>query len=70
MPGYSNPGFYTLALHAGAAPDPATGARATRLDFANPLSGAPRLERAGGRSAGPLPQRRPASKKLLISSSP
>jgi O-acetylhomoserine (thiol)-lyase len=24
MPGYSDPGFDTLALHAGAAPDPAT----------------------------------------------
>src|SRR5213596_300642 len=31
MPGYSNPGFDTLALHAGAAPDPATGARATPI---------------------------------------
>ncbi|MGN6525433.1 MAG: O-acetylhomoserine aminocarboxypropyltransferase [Burkholderiaceae bacterium] len=31
MPGPSNPGFDTLALHAGAAPDPATGARATPL---------------------------------------
>ncbi|MEO9103139.1 MAG: O-acetylhomoserine aminocarboxypropyltransferase [Burkholderiaceae bacterium] len=31
MPGYSDPGFDTLALHAGAAPDPATGARATPL---------------------------------------
>jgi O-acetylhomoserine (thiol)-lyase len=28
MPGHSDPGFDTLALHAGAAPDPATGARA------------------------------------------
>lgn len=28
MPGYQDPGFDTLALHAGAAPDPATGARA------------------------------------------
>jgi O-acetylhomoserine (thiol)-lyase len=28
MPGYSDPGFDTLQLHAGAAPDPATGARA------------------------------------------
>ena len=28
MSGYSDPGFDTLALHAGAAPDPATGARA------------------------------------------
>ena len=26
MPGYSDPGFDTLALHAGASPDPATGA--------------------------------------------
>ncbi|MEO6972047.1 MAG: O-acetylhomoserine aminocarboxypropyltransferase [Rhodoferax sp.] len=31
MPGYSDPGFDTLAVHAGAAPDPATGARATPL---------------------------------------
>jgi O-acetylhomoserine (thiol)-lyase len=31
MPGHSNPGFDTLALHAGAAPDPATGARALPL---------------------------------------
>ncbi len=31
MPGYADPGFDTLALHAGAAPDPATGARATPL---------------------------------------
>jgi O-acetylhomoserine (thiol)-lyase len=31
MPGHSDPGFDTLALHAGAAPDPATGARATPL---------------------------------------
>src|SRR5678815_4762453 len=31
MPGYANPGFDTLALHAGAAPDPATGARATPI---------------------------------------
>ena len=31
MPGYSNPGFDTLALHAGAAPDPATGARAVPI---------------------------------------
>ena len=28
MPGPADPGFDTLALHAGAAPDPATGARA------------------------------------------
>jgi len=31
MPGYSNPGFDTLALHAGAAPDPVTGARAVPI---------------------------------------
>ncbi|MDN3921615.1 O-acetylhomoserine aminocarboxypropyltransferase [Roseateles violae] len=31
MSGYSDPGFDTLALHAGASPDPATGARATPL---------------------------------------
>ena len=31
MPGYQDPGFDTLALHAGAAPDPATGARATPI---------------------------------------
>jgi O-acetylhomoserine (thiol)-lyase len=31
MPGYSDPGFDTLALHAGAEPDPATGARAVPL---------------------------------------
>ena len=31
MPGYSNPGFDTLALHAGAGPDPTTGARAVPL---------------------------------------
>lgn len=31
MPGYSDPGFDTLALHAGAAPDPTTGARAVPL---------------------------------------
>ena len=30
-PGYSDPGFDTLALHAGASPDPATGARATPI---------------------------------------
>ena len=28
MPGFNDPGFDTLALHAGAAPDPSTGARA------------------------------------------
>ena len=31
MPGHADPGFDTLALHAGAAPDPATGARAVPL---------------------------------------
>ena len=31
MPGYSDPGFDTLALHAGSQPDPATGARATPI---------------------------------------
>ena len=31
MPGYSDPRFDTLALHAGAAPDPATGARAVPI---------------------------------------
>ncbi len=31
MPGYSDPGFDTLALHAGTEPDPTTGARATPL---------------------------------------
>lgn len=31
MPGHSDPGFDTLALHAGAAPDPTTGARAVPL---------------------------------------
>lgn len=31
MAGFSDPGFDTLALHAGAAPDPATGARAVPL---------------------------------------
>ena len=31
MPGVSDPGFDTLALHAGAAPDPATGARAVPI---------------------------------------
>jgi len=33
MSGPSSPGFDTLALHAGAAPDPATGARATPVYF-------------------------------------
>src|SRR5512144_1157714 len=31
MPGPADPGFDTLALHAGAAPDPATGARAVPI---------------------------------------
>ncbi len=31
MPGPSDPGFDTLSLHAGAAPDPSTGARATPI---------------------------------------
>ena len=31
MPGYSDPGFDTLALHAGASPDPSTGARAVPI---------------------------------------
>ncbi len=31
MPGHADPGFDTLALHAGAAPGPATGARATPM---------------------------------------
>ena len=31
MPGYADPGFDTLAIHAGSAPDPATGARATPI---------------------------------------
>ena len=31
MPGISDPGFDTLALHAGATPDPATGARVTPI---------------------------------------
>jgi O-acetylhomoserine (thiol)-lyase len=31
MPGYSDPGFDTLALHAGAQPDPNTGARAVPI---------------------------------------
>jgi O-acetylhomoserine (thiol)-lyase len=31
MPGYSDPGFDTLALHAGAEPDPTTGARAVPI---------------------------------------
>jgi len=31
MPGHADPGFDTLALHAGAAPDPSTGARAVPI---------------------------------------
>ena len=31
MPGYADPGFDTLALHAGASPDPTTGARVTPI---------------------------------------
>ncbi len=31
MPGHSDPGFDTLALHAGSVPDPATGARAVPI---------------------------------------
>ncbi|MCS4295006.1 O-acetylhomoserine (thiol)-lyase [Comamonas sp. BIGb0152] len=31
MPGYTDPGFDTLSLHAGAQPDPATGARAVPI---------------------------------------
>lgn len=31
MPGYADPGFDTLALHAGSQPDPSTGARATPI---------------------------------------
>lgn len=31
MPGYTDPSFDTLALHAGAAPDPTTGARAVPI---------------------------------------
>ena len=31
MPGYADPGFDTLSLHAGAAPDPSTGARAVPI---------------------------------------
>ena len=31
MPGYSDPGFDTLSLHAGAEPDPSTGARAVPI---------------------------------------
>ncbi len=37
MPGYSDPGFDTLALHAGAGPDPTTGARAVPLHLSTPF---------------------------------
>src|SRR4051812_41033078 len=37
MPGYSDPGFDTLALHAGAAPDPATRARAVPIYLSTPF---------------------------------
>ncbi len=55
MPGHADPGFDTLALHAGAAPDPATGARAlpihlsTSFVFDSPEHAAALfdLERAG-----------------------
>jgi len=35
MSGYADPGFDTLALHAGAAPDPSTGARVTPLHLSS-----------------------------------
>jgi O-acetylhomoserine (thiol)-lyase len=35
MPGPADPGFDTLALHAGAAPDPATGARAVPIHLSS-----------------------------------
>ena len=35
MAGFSDPGFDTLALHAGAAPDASTGARAVPTDIHN-----------------------------------
>lgn len=35
MPGYGDPGFDTLALHAGAAPDPSTGARAVPIHLSS-----------------------------------
>ena len=49
MPGYSDPGFDTLALHAGASPDPATGARAVPIHLTTSLGIEPRSEerRAG-----------------------
>ena len=55
MPGYADPGFDTLALHAGAAPDPATGARAVPIhlstsfvfDSADHAASLFNMERAG-----------------------
>ena len=55
MPGPADPGFDTLALHAGAAPDPATGARAVPLHLstsfvfqdAEHAAGLFNMERAG-----------------------
>ncbi len=55
MPGPADPGFDTLALHAGAAPDPATGARAVPLHLSTSFvfesseqaAGLFNLERAG-----------------------
>jgi len=55
MPGYTDPGFDTLALHAGAAPDPATGARAVPIhlttsfvfDSSDQAAALFNLERAG-----------------------
>jgi len=55
MPGHSDPGFDTLALHAGAAPDPSTGARVTPLhlstsfvfESAEHAAGLFNMERAG-----------------------
>lgn len=35
MPGYSDPGFDTLSVHAGAAPDPSTGARAVPIHMSS-----------------------------------
>lgn len=55
MPGHADPGFDTLALHAGAQPDPATGARATPIylttsfafDSSDQAAALFNLERAG-----------------------
>ena len=46
MPGYADPGFDTLALHAGATPDPTTGAAG------RPLRGGSGLGRAGAGGGG------------------